>query len=378
MLSQKRILLDRVNNNIKRIALPMKNIPHQIIEQDCEQVVAGKLDQLAGLRGETLLITGGTGFVGTWITELVIHLNDHYNFGARVKLLSRQELDSRTVTPHLMGRNDVEFIRQDVRAITDLPEDVTLLIHAAASPDTRLHASDPLRTIRTITQGTDAVLAAAARLPRLKRIMNVSSALIYGSQPWEVKDMAENYGGGLLDCASMLSSYAEAKRLGETLVAAYRNEHRLPIVNMRPFAFIGPYQRLDRPWAINNFIRDGLLGGVIRILGDGETVRSYMYASDMAFWSLRILLSGAVGCSYNVGSPDGIRLRTLAEKIATCFPGPIQIECRGLIDGKGKRSKMIPNVSAGESQLGLSVNVDLDSAIRQTILWNQKTSCAEK
>lgn len=350
----------------------MKNIAHKIIEQDCEQVLSGTVEQLAGLRGETLLITGGTGFVGTWITELVIHLNDFYQFGIRVKLLSRQETDVCVIAPHFAGRKDVEFMRQDIRAITDFPEDVTLLIHAAASPDTRLHASDPLRTIRTIVQGTDAVFAAATRLPRLKRIMNVSSALIYGSQSWEDKSMAENYSGGLLDCASMLSSYAEAKRLGETLVAAYRNEHRLPIVNMRPFAFIGPYQRLDRPWAINNFIRDGLLGGPIRILGDGETVRSYMYASDMAFWVLRILLSGTVGCSYNVGSPTEIRLKDLAEKIANCFPTTVPIECRGLISGKGKRSKMIPDVRAAESLLGVLLKVDLDSAIRRTLLWNQQ------
>ena len=352
----------------------MNDTPHRIIEQDCELVLSGAVAQLAGLRGETLLITGGTGFVGTWIAELVTHLNDHHAFGARLKLLSRQDVDPGGIVPHLMGRKDVEFIRQDVRAITDLPKDVTLLIHAAASPDTRLHASDPLRTIHVITRGTDAVLAAAARLPLLKRVMNVSSALIYGAQPWDVKAMAEDHAGGLLDCGSMLSSYAEAKRLGETLVAAYRNEHRLPVVTMRPFAFIGPYQRLDRPWAVNNFIRDGLLGGPIRILGDGETIRTYMYASDMAFWSLRILLAGAEGSVFNVGSPVGIRLRDLAEKIAGCFASPIPVECRGLVDGRGKRSKMIPNVSAAEAHLGLSIKVDLDTAIRRTLLWNQKTA----
>ncbi len=356
----------------------MKNNAHQIIEQDCEQVLAGSVEQLGGLRGETLLITGGTGFVGTWIAELIAHLNDHHKFGTRLKLLSRQETDSRVVAPHLGVRKDIEFIRQDVRTVADLPKDVTYLIHAAASPDTRLHASDPLRTIRVITQGTDAVLAAAARLPRLRKTMNVSSALIYGAQPWDVKAMTESHSGGLLDCASMLSSYAEAKRLGEALVSAYRNEHRLAIVNMRPFAFIGPYQRLDRPWAINNFMRDGLLGGPIRILGDGETVRSYMYASDMAFWSLRILLDGAEGSSFNVGSPVGICLKDLAEQIAGYFPSSIPVECRGLIDGKKKRSKMIPDVGVAETLLGLSVTVDLDRAIRRTLLWNQMTAGMSK
>lgn len=349
----------------------MNNISRQIIQEDCEQVLSGAIEQLAGLRGETLLITGGTGFVGTWIAELVLHLNDHHGFKTRLKLLSRQETDLCSTAPHLTGHRDVKLIRQDVQTLTDLPNDVTLLIHAAASPDTRLHASDPLRTIRTITTGTDSVLAAASRLPHLKRFMNVSSSLIYGVQSWDTETMPENYCSGLLDCSSMLSSYAEAKRLSETILAAYRSEHRLPIVNMRPFAFIGPYQRLDRPWAVNDFIRDGLLGGPIRILGDGETVRSYMYASDMAFWALRILLAGSIGSSYNVGSPCAIRLKDIAQKIAECFPGKLRVECRGLVDGKGKRSKMIPDVGAAQLQLGLTMKVALDSALRRTIKWNQ-------
>ncbi len=67
---------------------------------------------------------------------------------------------------------------------------------------------------------------------------------------------------------------------------------KLPVVTARPFAFIGPYQGLDKPWAVNNFLRDALLGVPIRILGDADTVRSYMYPSDMAFWLLAILAEG--------------------------------------------------------------------------------------
>jgi nucleoside-diphosphate-sugar epimerase len=355
----------------------MKNERCRIVEEDCERAVAGRADHLAGLRGETVLITGGTGFFGIWMAELIGHLNDRHGFGTRLVLLSRQESYPGARAPLLFRRKDLTLIPRDVRTVSDLPAEVTLLIHAAASPDTRRHASDPLGTIHVIVNGTDAVLSAATRLPDLKRVLTVSSALIYGSQPWDVEGMAEDFAGGRLDCGSALSSYAEAKRLAETLAASYRNEHRLPIVNVRPFAFMGPYQLLERPWAINNFIRDSLQGGPIRILGDGETVRSYMYASDMAFWVLRMLTAGAVGQSYNLGSPAGIRLGDLAQKIALCFPSAIPVECRGLVSAAARRSKMVPDVRLAQETLGLSLRVDLDTALRRTILWNQAEAHGE-
>ena len=159
--------------------------------------------------------------------------------------------------------------------------------------------------------------------------------------------------------------------MGETLCAVYRNQHRLPIINARPFAFIGPYQLLDRPWAINNFIRDSLLGGPIRILGDGETVRSYMYPSDMAWWLLRILVQGTSGTSYNVGSPHGVTLQELAEKIAGHFPVRPKILSRLSSDKSLRRSKFVPDVNLAKNTLDLCINVDLDSAIKRTIMWNR-------
>jgi nucleoside-diphosphate-sugar epimerase len=98
----------------------------------------------------------------------------------------------------------------------------------------------------------------------------------------------------------------------------------------------------------------------------------------MAFWTLRVLLAGTAGSAFNVGSPVGIRLKDLAEKIAGNFPVPVPVECRGLVDAQGKRSKMIPDVSAAETSLGLSVKVNLDSAIRRTLQWNQHTCVIKK
>jgi len=164
------------------------------------------------------------------------------------------------------------------------------------------------------------------------------------------------------------------------LCAVYRNQHRLSIVNTRPFAFIGPYQLLDRPWAINNFIRDSLFGGPIRILGDGETVRSYMYPSDMAWWLLNILSRGDSGTNYNLGSPNGITLLKLAELIAQQFPQPPKIVSRISPDKSLAHSRFVPDVTSAEKNLGLVLKVDLETAIKRTILWNRnalENSCGQ-
>lgn len=343
---------------------------NDIIREDCLQVTAGRAGKLAALKGDTLLVTGGTGFMGTWLAELVAFLNDYESFGIKLILLSSRASSFRTRMPRLASRPDVTLIEKDIRSLTDLPDSVNWVIHAAGSPDSRLHASDPLRTVEVIMNGTDSALEYATRLPDLKKFLNISSSQAYGAQPWDLEGIPESYFGGL-DCSAFGAGYAEAKRMGETLCTVYRNQYRLPIVNARPFAFIGPYQLLDRPWAINNFIRDSIAGGPIRILGDGETVRSYMYPSDMAWWLLNILASGSVGASYNVGSPQGVTLQNLAERIAKRFSPPPGIVSKVAREKVGRRTKSVPDVTLAARTLGLDLKVDLDAAITRTILWNK-------
>ncbi len=341
-----------------------------VILEDCHRVTSGLISHLVPLKNENILITGGTGFMGTWLTEIITFINDNYNFNTHLFLLSTRAGLFREKAPHIAFRPDITLIERDVRNLTDISNEVSWIIHAAASPDSRVHASDPLRTIQVIVDGTDSVLEYATRLPDIKKILNISSGQIYGTQPWDLQGIPENFIGGL-DCSALNSAYPESKRIAETICSVYRNQQRLPIVNARPFAFIGPYQGLDRPWAINNFIRDSLLGGPIRILGDGQTVRSYMYPSDMAWWILNILVHGTAGMNYNVGSPESITLQELAEKIAVRVPKPPKI-IRGISDDKSlKSTRFVPNVDLAKKSLGLKITTDLDTAIKRTILWNQ-------
>ena len=348
----------------------MRSEQRDIIHNDCRQVISDSVDLPSALKGQCILITGGTGFIGTWIAELIAFLNDNHNFNTQLILLSDRANNFNVKAPHLAIRNDITLIEKDILSVVDIPNEVGWIIHAAGNPDNRLHASDPLRTIHVIVKGTDTILEAATRLPDLKKFLNISSGLVYGSQPWELEAIPEIFMGSI-NCDSISTAYAEAKRMGETLCAVYRNQHRLPVVNARPFAFIGPYQLLDRPWAINNFIRDGLMGGPIRIMGDGETVRSYMYPSDMAWWFLSILAHGTVGTSFNVGSPRGVTLQKLSGKIADHLPVRPEIFSRLSSDKSLHRSKFVPEVKLAINTLGLNISVNLDTAIKRTIMWNR-------
>jgi dTDP-glucose 4,6-dehydratase len=229
--------------------------------------------------------------------------------------------------------------------------------------------SNPLRTLQTIIYGTQAVLDAASRLSSLERILCLSSGLVGGPQQWENSPLTENHYSGL-DCTSLANLYVECKRAAEIVVVSYRSQFGLPAVIARPYTFVGPYQNLDRPWAVNNFLSEALRGGPIRVQGTGDTVRSYMYGSDVAFWLLRLLVSGKVGRAYNVGSPVGVSLKELATKVAQHSAGRPIIELNTLPDTHITSTRWLPDVALAQKDCNLKVAIDLDHAISRTIAWH--------
>ncbi|NTW28737.1 MAG: NAD-dependent epimerase/dehydratase family protein [Coriobacteriia bacterium] len=336
------------------------------VREDCRAALATYARQLRPLAGERVLVTGGTGFMGAWLAWMISVLNDDYDFGIDLMLLSPHAREFKTRIPELAGRADITFIERDVCDITALPADVHYVIHAAGNPDSRVHASDPLRTMSVIADGTRALLDAVIEQSNVKSVLMVSSGLVYGGQPLEVAAVSESYRGGP-ECNTIASVYAESKRFAETASAAYCSQYKLPIVTARPFAFIGPYQLLDKPWAVNNFIRDAIHGGPIRILGNSETVRSYMYPSDMAVWLLAILVNGVPGTAYNVGSPNGVTLGRLADTIAARFSSPPEVVFRAV--GDQRPSRFVPDISRAKD-LGLELTVGLEDALARSIAWH--------
>ena len=340
-----------------------------LTREDCEFVLDGRAEALAPLKNETIVITGGSGFMGAWLAETIACLNDRYAFGVKAVFISRKAKAFQAKYPHLGERKDFEYVSTDVRNLVELPRETGWLIHAAGNPDSRFHSSNPVETMTSIADGTATVLREASRCSGFKKALNLSSALIYGVQPFDVEAVAETYKGAPL-CGSVFSSYAEAKRYAETLCAAVRSQSRIPIVTARPFAFLGPYQSIETPWAINNFIKDAFNGGPINVKGDGQTVRSYLYGADCAYWLLKILVNGTEGSAYNVGSARAITLENLAGLVSRQFGSRPLVKLRTLTEAV-HRSRMVPDVTAATQSLGLTETITLEKAIERTTLWNQ-------
>jgi nucleoside-diphosphate-sugar epimerase len=229
----------------------MTNGRYTEIREDCLLACAPQPEVRIALGLKHIAITGGTGFLGTWIAETITALNDEYRLGITLDLYARNVNDWAQKYPHLSKRNDIRLQAQDVRSPFEFARNTNFVVHAAGIPNNRVHSSDPLRVHQTTVSGINNALGAASQLDNLIRFVNVSSCLVSG-QPSRHGPLAEtDYFP--MPCGQLHSVYAEAKRAAENLAAIYRSQFRLPISTVRPFTFAGPYQELDRPWALNNF-----------------------------------------------------------------------------------------------------------------------------
>jgi dTDP-glucose 4,6-dehydratase len=339
------------------------------VRSDAEAVLLNRAEVLRPLANARLFVSGGTGFLGAWLLELIAVLNARYQFDTRVTVFSRSAPDFARRHKHLGQCREFRFVEGDIRYLTDLPRDTNFVIHAAALTDRRLFASNPTAVGEVNAVGTIRLLRAVQLLEDVQRFVLVSSGLIYGPQALNIEAVGEDYAGGFApDTANAI--YAESKRFAESVATAFVSEAKLPLVIVRPFAFVGPHQSLELPWAVTDFMRDSLAGRPIKIMGDGSTVRSLMYASDYAFWTLAALARGQSRHAYNIGSPEPIDLLSLAGMITRHFPAPPGILTRVGQSGHDA-TRLVPCIARAQSELGVGVTVPLAQAIEKTIAWHR-------
>ncbi|MFT3735698.1 MAG: NAD(P)-dependent oxidoreductase [Rhodocyclaceae bacterium] len=340
-----------------------------MLRADCLTAIGGQQLPAEISVGVRIAVTGGTGFLGSWIAETVAALNDEHKCGITLDLYSHACRTMPSSLQHLAGRSDILIRQQDVRSPFEFHPATTHIIHAAGLPDNRLHASDPVRVFQTIVSGMNNVLNAAVKLPALVRLVNVSSGLVSGDASGSGRLREEDLFA--CDFSRPHAVYPEAKRAAENLCAVYASQFRLPVSTVRPFTFLGPYQNLDRPWAVNDFLRGGLHRGEIRVHGDGSMQRSYLYGSDAAWWLLNVMLKGRDGRCYNLGSEEAIRHADLAALVASLIePRPRIV--MGTLQGNHTRAHdFLPDVSRITAELGLRQTCQLADAVQKTIVWNQ-------
>jgi dTDP-glucose 4,6-dehydratase len=336
-------------------------------QDDLDAMFAALEGDWLKLAGKRIFMTGGTGFIGRWMLEALAEADRRLGLGVTVKIITRNPSSFEAKAPHLTGHPAFEFVTGDVLALEPGGETYDYVIHAATDASADLNENDPRRMFDTIVTGTRRALDFALAV-EATRFFFLSSGAVYGSQPWEIENVPEDYMGAP-DVTAYRNAYAEGKRAAEMLCAIYTKQFNLDVVNARIFALLGPLLSLDIHFAAGNFIRDAMEGRKVVIQSAGTAVRSYLYAADLTVGLWAILLRAKANSVYNIGSEEGISIAQLAERVSTLL-GDGGFEVLGKPDAGWNPGRYVPSTAKIRNELGLSPTVGLDDAIRRTAIWN--------
>lgn len=337
------------------------------LTSDLQAVVDESRHDLLQLRGARLFITGGTGYIGRWLVEILCYANDALNLNLRLTVLTRSAATFAELCPHLTCNPCVTLQTGDVRTFSCSYHRYSHFIHAATD------VADPessLGTFDVTTAGTKHVLDFAV-LCNAKRFLNLSSGVVYGRQHTADLPLTESM-SVCVDVKDPNSAYALGKVASEWLGNTYSHQYGMDFSTARIFGQIGPNMPLDAHFAAGNFMRDAVRGETITITGDGSPIRSFMYSTDLVTWLLAILVRGEAGAAYNVGSDQAISFRELAElmkKIVRDGTGSVNV--LGQTTPGLAPSFYIPDISLANKTLGLSIKVPIALAIAKTAGWHQ-------
>jgi len=317
---------------------------------------------------EKILITGGTGFFGKWVTQALIAMNDRWRLGNEMTIVSRSQERAFHDLPWLVGRQDVKILESDIQSL-ETNEKFTSILHGAAAASQDLNERHPEVMFDTIVNGTQKVLKVAERSGS-HRFMFVSSGGVYGPQPATIDHIPETYAGAP-STFDPRSAYGEGKRAAELLCVAAQRRAGFHLAVPRCFAFIGPYLPLDIHFAAGNFLKCVREGTPIIISGDGTPLRSYLYAADLTVWLLHLWIQAPeIPEPINVGSHESVSIETLARVIRESGKNktlPIEIKIKA--DPARMPTRYVPDVSLAKNRYGLEVWTSLEEASAKTLRW---------
>lgn len=316
------------------------------------------------LDGKRLLVTGGTGFFGQWLLRTLFAMIRRFDLRLAITLLTRSPARLYRELPDIVGHPAVSIWAGDVRSFAFPDGPFPCVIHAAATASAELNTTAPLEMFDTIVAGTRRVLE-LCRQAGTRRMLFVSSGVVYGRQPSEIPHISEDNTGGP-DPLAPGNAYGEGKRAAEFLCAACAGADGLEIPVARPFAFLGPGLPLHRHFAAGNFLADALAGRPIAVTGDGTPYRSYMYPTDLIAWLLAILARGESCRAYNVGSDEAVTIGELALRIGAAAGG-LPVTIAHLPDPGRPPARYVPAIDRAREELGLSLHVGLSEAISRTL-----------
>jgi UDP-glucose 4-epimerase len=300
------------------------------------------------------LVTGGAGFIGSHLVERLLAE------GCAVRVLDdfssgREE--------NLAGiRDRIELFRADLRepgALDRAAEGVELVFHQAAIASVPQSVADPQRSDSVNLAGSLAVLEAARR-QGVRRVVVASSSAVYGND--ETLPKREELP------AQLLSPYALQKYGSELYCQLYAELYGLETVALRYFNVYGPRQDPSSDYAavIPLFISAALDGQPVRIFGDGEQTRDFVYVGDAvaANW-LAATVPGISGSVLNMASGRRTSVNELARIVAECAGREVAVSHEAPRVGDVRHSWA--EISRARQVLGFTPSVELKEGLRLTV-----------
>jgi dTDP-glucose 4,6-dehydratase len=291
--------------------------------------------ELAGYR---VVVTGGAGFVGSWVCERLLEL------GTEVVCVDNFVTGSRDNVSHL---DSVRFqlLEQDVCEGLDVAERVDWVLHLASPASPAHYLRLPIETLRAGS------------------FLLASTSEVYGD-PLE-HPQSESYWGNVNPIGPR-SVYDESKRFAEALTTAYRDDRGVDTSIVRIFNTYGPRMQLDDGRAIPAFVSQALAGRPLTVAGDGSQTRSLCYVEDTVDGMLALAASGHPG-PVNIGSTQELSMLELAERVRALAGSSAPVEFVDLPADDPKQRR--PDLTRAAQLLGWSPRVDFEEGLKRTIEW---------
>lgn len=304
------------------------------------------------IKPKTILVTGGAGFIGSHLCQRLLAESQEVicvdNFFTGLK----ENIE------HLINNPYFEFIRHDITFPLYIEVDEIYNLACPASP---VHYQfDPVQTVKTNVHGSINMLGLAKRLK--VPILQASTSEVYGD-PLE-HPQKESYFGNVNPIGPR-ACYDEGKRCAETLFASYHKQHKLDIKIVRIHNTFGPRMLENDGRVVSNFIVQALRGEDLTVYGDGNQTRSFMYIDDLVEALIRMMAKKNFIGPVNIGNPQEISIKELAQKIIALTGSPSKIVYQLLPQDDPKRR--LPDISLAKKILDWQPKYDWVEGLKKTI-----------
>ena len=300
---------------------------------------------------KTILVTGGTGFLGSHLCERLLSENNH------ILCLDNNFTGNLQNIAHLRSNPNFEFIRHDV--VADILLEVDQIYHLACPASPKDYQLNGIKTIKTNILGTLNMLGLAKRTGA--RILLTSTSEVYGDP--HVSPQVEEYWGNV-NPIGLRSCYDEGKRLAETLMMEYKRNCGVDVRIARIFNTYGPRLNRNDGRVISNFVVQAINGQDITIYGDGSQTRSFCYVDDTIDGLIRLMESD-YSLPVNIGNPNEITIKEIGEKIVGMVGNDCKLEYRDLPQDDPMKRR--PDITKARTILGWEPKVGLEEGLIKTI-----------